>query len=252
MKPFRVPVGRLSKERLEWLIQHRKEKKRECPFGVAHFPKGTIAVFESPTQRFLKEDEREFPGQRYATFEAEVEGVVPNGPNSWAVVLKDRTAINTDWARKIIKRGEGPLRTEVNDVEDSLWKTRATHPLDPDTHLPINKHPNHYYIDSIYHFIYGKLEEVNKNNFATHLIDVDKLISLMCGDIIRQATSCGDGVYCHYLISKKKFRKIFNRCLPHARTSRRKEAERQARIEAFEYNRSFDDRYEDDYDDPEV
>ncbi|MFO5452847.1 hypothetical protein ACLBO7_30280, partial [Klebsiella pneumoniae] len=65
--------------------------------------------------RYLDENERVYPGQRYETFEATVLGVVANGHNSYVAILDmpcDLTesrnkAINVSWCRGIVSRGEG-------------------------------------------------------------------------------------------------------------------------------------------------
>ncbi|MFO5979418.1 hypothetical protein ACLBSL_32540, partial [Klebsiella pneumoniae] len=68
-------------------------------------PAGTRAIFESCSLRYLDENERVYPGQRYETFEATVLGVVANGHNSYVAILDmpcDLTesrnkAINVSW-----------------------------------------------------------------------------------------------------------------------------------------------------------
>ncbi|QBX32281.1 hypothetical protein [Pseudomonas phage PA1C] len=87
MKQYREPTTRLTKEKLEWVIERRKERKAESPFGRAHFPAGTRAIFESCSLRFLDENERVYPGQCYETFEATVLGIVANGHDSYIAVL---------------------------------------------------------------------------------------------------------------------------------------------------------------------
>ncbi|MFO5615180.1 hypothetical protein ACLBQC_31975, partial [Klebsiella pneumoniae] len=81
----------------------------------AHFPAGTRAIFESCSLRYLYENERVYPGQRYETFEATVLGVVANGHNSYVAILDmpcDLTesrnkAINVSWSRGMLSSGLG-------------------------------------------------------------------------------------------------------------------------------------------------
>lgn len=229
MKQYRAPVTTLSKQKLEWVIKRRKEVKVQSPFGMAHFPAGTIAVFERPGAGYIGDKERSYPGQIYSTIEAEVLGVMSNGPTSWLVVLNQPDplvedsfdTINVQWARKIIKRGNGPLLYKQPKPADLFSNMRIK-----------NKHPNHYYIGSVEEFVSKTIaNKVGAGDSHTHLYSVAKLVEMMKPELLVQA----DRIETSYLygihISKKKFHRIFERHLPRAKVSRKKEAAEERKIE---------------------
>lgn len=242
---FNEESHKMSKQELERAIKRRKEIKLQSPFGMAHFPAGTIAVFESPTAGFLGDKERSYPGQVYNTIEAEVLGVMSNGPTSWVAVLNRPNpivegsfeVINVQWARKIIKRGNGPL----------IYKQPK--PVDLFSHLCIkNKRPNHYYIGAIEEFVYKMIaNKVALGNYHMHLYSVEKLVKMMVPELLVQADHIEASFLYGIHISKKKFHRIFERHLPRAKVSRKKEAAEDLKIERELMEREMEliaERYE--------
>ncbi|MFO5795637.1 hypothetical protein, partial [Klebsiella pneumoniae] len=63
------------------------DRQADQPFGRPHFPAGTRAIFEFCSLRYLDENERVYPGQRYETFEATVLSVVTKDHNSYVANL---------------------------------------------------------------------------------------------------------------------------------------------------------------------
>ncbi|HFH4533087.1 TPA: hypothetical protein ACGJ7A_005783 [Pseudomonas aeruginosa] len=219
MKKYREPVTRLSKEKLELVISRRKERKAEQPFGRAHFPAGTRAIFESCTLGYLDENERVYPGQRYGTFEATVLGVVANGHNSYVAILDmpcDLTesrnkAINVSWCRGIVSRGEGNFtwfKEESTEYDRNHgWNIREKHPtvrwaegprptkvrsltwaeefdynrvVDP-AYVEVNKHHSQYYITDMRSFVLFALQEhpAYANSSKDHLYKLDALVNAL-------------------------------------------------------------------------
>ncbi|QJB22659.1 hypothetical protein fnug_16 [Pseudomonas phage fnug] len=222
MKQYREPTTRLTKEKLEWVIERRKERKAESPFGRAHFPAGTRAIFESCSLRFLDENERVYPGQRYETFEATVLGIVANGHDSYVAVLDKpcnliegrKYSINISWCKKILERGEGNFtwfKEEPTEYDRAHgWNIREKHPTvrwvegprptkvrnltwaeefdyhrhtDP-VYVEINKHHNQYFITDMRTFVMFALQEhpAYTNPSKDHLYDLEKLVAAMYAD----------------------------------------------------------------------
>ncbi|QXN68698.1 hypothetical protein [Pseudomonas phage PA7] len=250
MKQYREPVTRLTKEKLEWVIERRKERKAESPFGRAHFPAGTRAIFESCSLRFLNENERVYPGQRYETFEATVLGIVANGHDSYVAVLdqpcdltEDRNkSINISWCKKILERGKGNFtwfKEESTTCDHAHgWNTRVKHPsvywmegtrptkirsltreeesvyyhYTDINYAEINKHHNQYFITDMRTFVMFALQEhpAYADPVKDHLYDLEKLIAAMYSDPTIKAAEVQ---LTHYSISWLISKKKFHKVL---------------------------------------
>uniref|UniRef100_A0AAU8KU43 Uncharacterized protein n=1 Tax=Pseudomonas phage vB_PaeM_FBPa36 TaxID=3231237 RepID=A0AAU8KU43_9VIRU len=250
MKQYREPVTRLTKEKLELVIKRRKERKIENPFGRAHFPAGTRAIFESCTLGFLDEADRKYLGQSYATMEATVLGIVANGHNSYVAVLDmpcnltgaSNQSINVSWCKEILERGkgnftwfeekptehyrahgwnirkkhpavrwtDGPRPTKVRSL---TWEEKYDYNHRPDAqYVEINKHHNQYFITDMRTFVMFALQEhpAYADPVKDHLYDLEKLIDAMHSDPTIKAAEVQ---FTHYFTNWLISKKKFHKVL---------------------------------------
>lgn len=78
-----------TKEEISAELKRLKDLQKNAPreFNRGHFPKGTVALFESPTAGWVKEEDRLYPEQRYELVEETVLSVTSNGPHSYIAKL---------------------------------------------------------------------------------------------------------------------------------------------------------------------
>lgn len=224
----------ISKKDVALQVKHLKKTRKEEPisFNRGHFPPGTVAVFESPRLKFLAEEDRVYPGQRYETFTTTVLGVKSNGHDSYVAVIDQHCplingpdSINISWAREILKRGKGDVNLHFNPRgEESVpqLNLRDPHPYDHDLRKSYNKHPSKYYIQDLRTFILFTLNEDirYKDRNGDHLYNLDQITRVVAGHPTLIAASTGHKWFTTWTVSKKKFHKILRAAVNKGRTSR--------------------------------
>lgn len=213
-------------------IELRKQNKIESPFGRGNFAEGTVAVFESPTLKFLaNEEDRKWPHQRYETFTAEVVSIQANGPDSFVAVL-DRPSnliqgsndtINIAWCREIVKYGEGKTTIRSHDLRTDFWHQDVL------VTLP-GKSPSKYQMHSVRAFLIFVLSRHPRysGDNGDHIYDIEKLVQLVGGHFHRDDRWT-------LSISKKKFHAVFKKAMAKCRTSRRKAQHEESESMALMY-----------------
>lgn len=197
---------------------YRRVKKKKFDTGLnnwspAHFPVGTVALFESCMEKFNPET------KSYPLVEYRVDKIICNGINSfvvldeskWCEARKDLgSSINIAYCRKIVKRGDGPvLITEHRyPVLDKLEFWQDIKPIGAK-----NKYQIAYLNDWVRWAI---RRDAVLRDLPNTLIDYEKIVGLLVQSLgVRSCYSL--------CISKKRLNRAFKKVLAKSFVDVRKE-----------------------------
>lgn len=236
------------------VAQYRKaraDRKRKGVFHIGHFPIGTVVEVESPCGKYIAEEDRIHPDEMYARVQHTVSGVVSNGPNSWLIQLSDKCrlgdwidAINIQWVRRIVKRGDGTLPPELQVKVDAINAKREARLAElvgkqrsPYDIFAAEGGKGRYsiaYVDYLIDF-YLNDHPKYKNRPVDHLICKDTLRR----EIFKHIPPRG-APYTNYTINKKRFAKVFEAAFRRSFVSRRVQAGIEDRLNQEQYARDME------------
>ncbi|AEH03546.1 hypothetical protein AVT69_gp121 [Pseudomonas phage PhiPA3] len=241
-------------------LQHFRSMReaRRVRFNPAHLPQGTVVEAELPTLKNYDNPEQMviLPGDVYPRGQFTVDYCGRNGADSWYVVcfeedegLGIKRGFNISWVRKIISRGTGPVLTD-DPNRDTTYRPN----MHPPRYRSFPKPKNAYYMESLRMGVHGILQShpAFKDRCRDHLYDLEKITAWLENHPTIQA-GAHKTTYIHfYVINKRKFLKLLEQAMTYAKTSRRKEQERNNRLDYEASMRDLDSCFDDDDDIPVV